>query len=691
MQDQLKTSIQYIKGIGPKLAKTFEKIGLSTVDDILYNFPRIYEDRRKIPRICEAKPDSNMIFVGDVVATKTETTRNRKKIFKAMIDDGSGVISVIWFNQPFLKASIKIGKRLFVSGKVERNNYRGDCELYCSDYEILSLTHKNNISIGRVLPIYNLTKGIQQKKIRTITYDVLSKYLKYVNEYYSADFLANNNLMGLREAIYNLHYPGSGEKYKKAKRRIVFDEFFFMQLVLAQRRYKHKKTEKGIVFDTDSPQYDRYLSSLPYSLTGAQSRVIDEIKDDMAKSHPMNRLVQGDVGSGKTEIAVASIIIAVENGYQAAMMAPTEILAEQHYKKLVKHLEPLGIRVELLVGRLKAKQKREAQELVGSNMVDVVVGTHALVQEKVSIPNLGLAVIDEQHRFGVLQRAALTRHGKSPDLVVMTATPIPRTMTLTIYGDLDKSIIDEMPPGRKEIKTYWIESASRAYEFVREKLNEGQQVYYVLPLVEESEKIDLKAATEVHKHLCEDIYPDFNIGLLHGKMKGDDKDSIMTAFRNKEIDLLVSTTVIEVGVDVPNASVMVIEHAERFGLSQLHQLRGRVGRGSLESFCVLIGKPGGQDGKKRLKVMTQTTNGFKIAEHDLELRGPGDYYGTKQSGLPSMIMADFIKDEPVLLEARKVATLIIDKDYALSLPEHQEILGVLKSRADYVVTQKAMN
>ncbi|HAR63910.1 MAG TPA: DNA helicase RecG [Candidatus Margulisbacteria bacterium] len=691
MNEKLKTSIQYIKGVGPKLAKCFEKLELYTVNDLIYFFPRSYEDRRRIPKISEAKNNETMFFVGDVIATKVETTKNRHKLFKANIHDGYGYLSVVWFNQAFLETTIMKGNRLFVSGKVEYNHYTGEYQLMCADYEILDKDMANNISLNRVVPVYNLTKGIVQKKIRMSIYSVLLGYLNYVDEFYEEAFRKQHKLMGIKEALYNLHYPKDRESYALAKRRIVFDDFFMMQLVLAKKRFLNQHREKGISFNVDSQLYVRYLDSLPYSLTNAQQRVINEIKGDMKKIHPMNRLVQGDVGSGKTEIAVAAIIVAVENGYQAALMAPTEILAEQHYKKLLKYLEPLGIKVELLIGRLKTKQKRNVLEYVASNSVDVVIGTHALIQEKVEIPNLGLAIVDEQHRFGVMQRAALKKYGKNPDLVVMTATPIPRTLSLTVYGDLDKSVIDEMPPGRKEIKTEWVTKSTQVLEFLRKKLKDGEQAYYVLPLVEESEKLDLKAAIDMHEYLKTDIYPEFPVGLIHGKMKGDEKDNVMQMFRNKEIRLLVATTVIEVGIDVPNATVMVIEHAERFGLSQLHQLRGRVGRGSLRSYCILIGNPKSEDGRKRLKVMTETTNGFKLAEFDLQLRGPGDFYGVKQSGLPTMRMADFIKDEPLLLEARKIAVDIIEIDPHLDGSEHKSIKKALERTEEYQFSKDAMN
>lgn len=687
---ELDTSLQYIKGVGPKLVNTLLKVDLKDVKDALFYFPRQYEDRRTIPKIAEAKKEDSMFFVGTVLWTKKEFTGNRKKIFKIGISDGTGDLSCIFFNQHFLSTSIKAGKKVFVKGKVEFNRFDGKYNLQVSEHEVLSKT--DNLNVGRILPVYNLTQGLVQKKIRTIVADCVRGCLASLSDYFLPDFKEQNNLITLKEAVYKMHYPKDRVDYTAARRRIVFDEFFFMQLMIAKKRYVQQKNVVGISFHKETLLYQKYLDQLPYELTNAQHRVIQEVFADMTKDKPMNRLVQGDVGSGKTEIAVAALMNAVENGYQAAFMAPTEILAWQHYEKISKLLTPLGIRVEFLAGKLKKKQKETVKDYLASNMVDVVIGTHALIQDTVSIPYLGLAIVDEQHRFGVVQRAKLASHNQSaPDILVMTATPIPRSLTLTVYGDLDKSIIDEMPPGRKKIQTYWKRSPSQVYEFIRERLKNGEQVYYVLPLVEESDKIDLKAATEVFDSFTNDIFPEHKVGLIHGKLKPRDKEAVMESFRKKEINILVATTVIEVGIDVPNASVMVIEHSERFGLSQLHQLRGRVGRGTQESFCVLVSASKSQDAKKRMEVMCGTSDGFKIAEEDLAIRGPGDYFGTKQSGVPSLIMGDIVKDEKLLVEARNVAVEMIYKDPELESGENAAIKKELTLRSEYLLGHESMN
>lgn len=689
MTDRLLTSLQYLKGVGPKLAKTFLQLELDTVRDLIYFFPRTYEDRRQIPRIAELKVNESMFFVGEVQFTKLDLTKNRFKLFKANIYDGSGSISVVWFNQPFMQKTIKQGMRLYVSGKVEYNQFEGEYQLACSDYDILD-GHNNSLILNRVVPVYNLTKGLSQKKVRQVVHFSLTTYLKDISDPYSDAFRHQHKLMRLTEAVYNMHYPKDREAFVQARKRLAFDDFFFMQLVLAKRRFLNRNREQGIAFKIDGTLYKKYLAALPYQLTNAQKQVISELGADMEKPYPMNRLVQGDVGAGKTEIAVAAMMIAFENGYQSALMAPTEILAEQHYKKLTRYLEPLGLKVELLTGRLKARQKRNVLEYAASNHAHVLIGTHALIQDGVSLPNLGLAIVDEQHRFGVMQRATLKSLGGNPDLLVMTATPIPRSLSLTVYGDLEKSILNELPPGRIPIKTLLIKNAVDIISFLRTKLMDGQQAYYVLPLVEESEKLDLKTAVDTYEHLRE-VFPEFAVGLIHGKMKPDIKDDVMQQFRTKQLQLLVATTVIEVGIDVPDATIMVIEHAERFGLAQLHQLRGRVGRGHQESFCILVGNPKSEEGKQRLKVMTQTNDGFKIAEFDLKLRGPGDFYGVKQSGLPSLTVADFVRDEPILLEARCIAGQIVEADPELALPEHASIRHVLSTRKDYQFSRDAMN
>ncbi|MBU0581353.1 MAG: ATP-dependent DNA helicase RecG, partial [Candidatus Margulisbacteria bacterium] len=506
-------------------------------------------------------------------------------------------------------------------------------------------------------------------------------------------FRKANSLLWLAKAIKELHFPDGRKAWKEAHDRIVFDEFFYLQLRAALQFQFRKKVSKGRVLNFAGELLQRWEEALPYQLTAAQKKVISEIKEDLLKEKPMNRLLQGDVGSGKTEVALFSLLVAVQTGLQAAIMAPTEILAEQHYKKISARVNPLGVQVVYRVGSMLKKEREEADEKINNGEAQIVIGTHALLQEKVKFQDLGLVVIDEQHRFGVEQRLALIQKGIVPHTLIMTATPIPRTLALTFYGDLDKSVIDELPPGRIPIATKWIRENERnkLYDFAKKEIEKGQQVYIVYPLVEESEKVDLKAATESSKYLAEQVFNGYSVRLLHGKLKNKDKDKIMQEFREGKVQVLVATTVIEVGVDVPSASIMIIEHAERFGLAQLHQLRGRVGRGQAKAYCFLMGKPKTEEGKKRLAAMVQTTDGFKLAEVDLSLRGPGEFYGFRQSGIPDLNLADLIKDEPILLKARKLAQEVAEKDRELSLPEHYELKKELKRRLGDIWKMQVLN
>ncbi len=645
--------IQYIKGVGAALAKKLQKLGLVDTKDVLAFFPTGWEDRRKIPPIAKLEIGKDQFTVGKIVQIR-ESTRGKYHLTKVLLDDGHNKIMALWFNQAYLMKLFKVGTRLFVSGKIERDPVSGTKIIKVSQHEWLE---KDNT--GRIIPIYPLTNGVYQKQLRHIVDLCLRQELKLLQEPFPPTILEAYTLLPLAKAIWYFHYPADENTYRQAKRRLVMEDFFYLQLVLAITRERNRSEDKGIAFTFKNTLSAKYFDSLPYKLTGAQSRVIAEVLEDMKCERPMNRLVQGDVGAGKTEIAMAAILMALENNYQAAIMAPTEILATQHYQKMLHYLMPLGIQVELLVGSLKAGTKARKQQLVSSGHADLVVGTHALIQEKVGYDHLGLVIIDEQHRFGVLQRRALTKKsGEVVDLLVLTATPIPRSLTLTLYGDLDKSILDELPPGRIPIKTVWIKKLDAFWmKAVRDEVAKGNQIYWVFPLVEESEKIDLRAATEGSQQIAL-MFPDVRVGLLHGKMKQREKDAVMAEFRARNLDILVATTVIEVGVDVPDATMMIIEHAERFGLSQLHQLRGRIGRRDKVSTCVLISTTRTDNSMRRLGAMVETTDGFKLAEVDLELRGPGDYFGSKQSGIPTMAVANLLKDERILLEAKKLAERI---------------------------------
>lgn len=640
MTTKLDTPVQYLKGVGPKISKLLKKLGITTVEDMIYYFPRDYEDRTRVKDVASLAPSPHEVIKGEVISINDQLTRNRFSVLKLVISDRSGSVQAVWFNQPYLARMFRKGMRLILSGKVEISSYEGVMQFIVKDFEIDTGVNP------KVVPFYPLTEGIYPKKMRSIVEKALDECLDAVEDRIPEEVRKKHKLPDLKKSIHQLHFPDDLKKVGIAHRRIAFDDFFNFFMELGRRR-KKVKAEKGIKFEIDEVKINEFKNSLPFKLTNAQERVLNDIFSDMGKDEPMNRLLQGDVGSGKTIVAAIAALVAVSNGYQAAIMAPTEILAQQHYAKVAKYLDEFKVSVELVTSNTSGKGKEQS--------ADIIIGTHALIQEKVKYKNLGLVIVDEQHRFGVLQRKALAQKGVSPDLLIMTATPIPRSLALTLYGDLDRSVIDEMPPGRTPIKTYYVTEGKRkgAYNFMREKVKEGRQVFIICPLVEESEKIDLKAAMDEAARLQNDIFPDLKVGLIHGRLPGDEKDRIMKAFKDKKIDLLVSTTVIEVGIDIPNATVMVVEHAERFGLSQLHQLRGRIGRGSEQSFCFLIGQPKTEEAKIRIKAMLDSNDGFDIAEVDLKLRGPGDFFGTKQSGLPEFRVADIIRDEQILSEARQ--------------------------------------
>jgi ATP-dependent DNA helicase RecG len=635
----------------------FKKLGVETVLDLLYFFPREYEDRRNPTPLNQLKAGDQVFFIkGEVQKVRHQQTRNRFSILKVTIADKTGQVPVVFFNQPYLASYFKPGIKLFISGKLEVNLYDGGIQLSARDYEID--TGEN----PAIVPVYPLTEGLYPKNLRNLMKRTLDAYLDQLVDEMPAEL----KLLDLQDAIQTLHFPDDLKKVEAARDRVVFEEFFIFQLGLGLRRLKVQE-EKGQALNIPDKLLRSFISDLPFELTGAQQRVLQEIQDDLRKDRPMNRLLQGDVGSGKTIIAALSALIAINDGYQAVIMAPTEILAEQHYDKLQKILPEL--KIELITGT--TQKKRKVAEFIEP---DLLIGTHALLEEKVKFRKLGLVIIDEQHRFGVLQRERLlqkglpsvasAKEGAYPHCLFMTATPIPRSLALMLYGDLDRSIIDEMPPGRTPIKTYLVPEAKRtgAYEFIRKQVEEGRQVFVVCPLVEESEKLDLKAAQEEAGKLQKEIFPELKVALIHGRMKAEDKNRIMQDFKERRVDILVSTTVIEVGIDIPNASVMVVEHAERFGLSQLHQLRGRIGRGAAQSFCFLMGDPKTVEAKQRLTAMVQTTDGFKIAETDLKLRGPGDFLGVRQAGLPEFRLADIIRDENILRSAREAAFNFIAKD-----------------------------
>ena len=682
----LETPLQFMKGVGPRRAADLQRVGLTTVEDLLYRFPIRYEDRGSFQTIASLKPGVSASIAGEVLGCGIRPTRRpRFKIFEMIVRDETGSLRAVWFNQPFLNDVFHPHQRVILFGKLELTPH--GLQLTSPQYEIVkgeepdeaAAAPEETLHTGRIVPVYEKTGTLTTKMQRTLVHQALAQLPEALPDPLPEDVRVRQQLIDRRTAIHDVHFPPEGTPVESlngfrspAQRRLIFEEFFLFQLglVLRKRAAEADRKPRSVVI-TDSVR-DAARRVLPFKLTGDQKKVIAEIVKDMERPQPMNRLLQGDVGSGKTIVALMAAVVAMENGFQVAFMAPTEILAEQHFINIRRLLESSRFRIAILTGSTPAKKRREMQAELAGGSLHMVVGTHALVEDPVGFRELGLVVIDEQHRFGVLQRATLRSKGQHPDVLVMTATPIPRTLALTTYGDLDVSIMREMPPGRFPIKTVAKPESRREeiYDFIRKQVEEGRQAYVIYPLVEESEKVDLRAATEMADHLAQDIFPDLRVALLHGRMKQDAKDRVMHAFARGEFHILVSTTVVEVGVDVSNAAVMLVEHAERFGLSQLHQLRGRVGRGPHQSFCILLYQyPISDDGRERLKALTDTTDGFLIAERDLELRGPGDFFGTRQSGLPTLRVGDIVRDHQLMEEARREAAAALDN------PAQQEMLA----------------
>ena len=692
----LETPLRVIKWVGPKFAEAIARKGVATVEDALYLLPHRYEDRRELRKVAALRPGETSVFYGEVLSADVAATKGGRRYFEAIVGDGSGSIAMKWFNfnAAFIRKSWKVGRRGIFTGEVaqfgyQREIHHPEAEWLADGEEIAEVLARDPVNFGRIVPVYPLTEGVSQKIMRKVMKEVVDGFAPSVVSLLPETIARRQELAPLADALREAHFPGNdsdaeqfGRGTTPAHRTLVFDEFFFLELGLALKR-RGVTLAPGISFSVTHRYTKPLLQLLPFAMTGAQRRVLTEIKEEMISPHPMHRLVQGDVGSGKTLVALMAALVAVENGYQTAFMAPTEILAEQHFLSIHRWCEALGVRVALLTASLKGKAKQAVLGEIASGQAQIVIGTHAVIQEKVDFHRLGLGIIDEQHRFGVAQRGILRKKGEDPDILVMTATPIPRTLAMTVYGDLSLSVIDELPPGRTPVETRicYESRRSQVYGLIREEIRKGGQAYVIYPLVEESEKLELKAATQMAEHLKNDIFPDLRIGILHGRMKPEEKEEVMRTFKSGEIQILVATTVIEVGIDVPNATIMVIEHAERFGLSQLHQLRGRVGRGSAKSRCILLttGKLS-EEGEKRLKVMTETCDGFRIAEADLEIRGPGDFLGTRQAGIPEFRVANIMRDGRVLEAARKEAFELVEKDPTLSLPEHVRLKAELLRR-----------
>lgn len=726
--------IRFAKGVGPKRAQFLEKLRVMTVEDAFWFLPWRYEDRSAITAIGELRPGTQATISGTIQSSQLRRTRRRQfTILTVAVQDETGILEAVFFNQPYLEKALKPDTHVLMSGAVSvgRQGWT-HLQMQGPQYDILDDEDEQLLHVGRIVPIYHETRGLTSRQIRRILKGLLDQYLSRLEETFPQTMRDIHHLLSLVEAVGQAHFPNHDADLEalntwttSAHRRLAFEECFLLQLALAVRQRKTKEEVPGIEFQGTNPLIIQLREQFPFQLTQAQERVIEEIRYDMASPRPMNRLVQGDVGSGKTVVALHAMLTACGSGYQAALMAPTEILAEQHYLTMQSLLDAIGVQMVLVKGGASQKERAEVLQRIKSGEAKVIIGTHALIQQEVQFVQLGLVVVDEQHKFGVLQRATLRSKGQHPDFLVMTATPIPRTLAMTAYGDLDVSVIESLPPGRKPVHTLLFRQSERkrAYKLLHDQVHQGRQAYVVYPLVEESEKVDLETAIQGAERLQAEEFPSMRVGLLHGRMKSEDKARTMAAFKKGEIQILVGTTVIEVGLDVPNATVMLIEHAERFGLAQLHQLRGRVGRGQHQSTCLLVhaavrrSKSAGREGEKakgkgqkaiqewlggypesdwlegstsdrsvtqsaqqRLQAMVVCADGFAIAEQDLRIRGPGEFLGVRQWGLPEFRVADLIRDGELFEQARKEAFELLEKDPHLTRPEHQTLTAAMLRR-----------
>lgn len=663
----LNDRITILKGIGSARAQLFEKVGVMTVYDLLTYYPRGYEDRTKIVPIYEAYDSQTVCIKATVFSAVSQRRINKTlSLYSAELADESGQLQATWFNNKYIKTSLQKGESYIFYGKIRRIGPRKTIE-----NPIFERLDKPQVVTGKIVPLYPLTEGLTQKNVQSTIAQALGAAAE-LEETLPRSLLKRYNLLPLRQAIENIHFPADFETFSRARRRLVFEELLTLSLSLAKIKQSKTACLRDSVLDTS--YLAAFTASLPYRLTNAQARVLREICADLSERRPMNRLVQGDVGSGKTAVAAAAMYTVAKNGAQAALMAPTELLARQHYDNFVKMMNG-RLKVCLLIGSMNPKEKEAAYAEIESGRADLIVGTHAMIQERVVYKDLALVVTDEQHRFGVVHRDAIAQKGNNPHVMVMSATPIPRTLALILYGDLDISIIDELPPGRKPVETYAVGEGmrKRIYAFIKKHVDNGRQAYIVCPLIEETENTDLKNVVAYTETLSKKIFPAYRIALLHSRLGAAQKDALMTAFAAGEIDILVSTTVIEVGVDVANANVMVVENAERFGLSQLHQLRGRVGRGVEQSYCILFNQTDGETAKKRMEIMCSSNDGFYISEEDLKLRGPGDFFGTKQHGIPTLKIANLFDDIDILKEVQQAAGLLCDTTLACT-PEEQAAL-----------------
>lgn len=662
---------EFTKDLNEKDIKKLHTLGINTLHDLFYYFPRAYDDRTNIMKIGDLRGEEYVVLKANLLNVTAPPTKSGVKMVKATATDGSGMLDIVWFQMPYLRKTLKPGEEYIFIGQVKRG-YR--FQMVNPEFKLSSSQRK--LAEGEILPIYSTSKTLPQNSFRKIMKPLIKKYIPLFYENIPNEILKQFGIMGRREALIQIHFPTNNKNLEEAKRRFAIEELLVLELGIIQKKFETIYDSDGRYSLPDNKALvTKYLNSLSFELTGAQKRVITEIYKDLNKGKIVNRLIQGDVGSGKTVVSIVLLLYMLANSYQGALMAPTEILAEQHYLSVKDKFEELGIRVELLTGSFTGKKKQKIIEDIKNGDVGIVIGTHALIEENVVFKKLGMIIIDEQHRFGVVQRKKLRDKGVLANLIVMSATPIPRSLALSIYGDLDVSIIDELPPGRKPIKTKWISSTSDLkimYDFIDKKLSQGRQAYFVAPLIEESEKLSAKSVEEL-KSEVEKYLPKYRIGVLHGRLKNSEKNEVMQAFKNRKYDILVATTVIEVGVDVPNSSIMVISDAQRFGLSALHQLRGRVGRGKHQSYCFLLSKTDNDTSKARLQVMEKTEDGFKIAEEDLRLRKPGEIFGTKQSGLSDLKFIDIIHDVKTIKLAKDIATNYLKKNKGQILNEYMTI------------------
>ncbi len=671
----LQKDVKYIKGVGPSRVLLLNKLGIFTLKDLITYYPRTYEDRNKPKYICECE-DGEEVLIEAIACNKMTSIRLKGKTMqKLIVRDETASATLTWFNQPYLRDKFSIGNKYKFYGKVSKK--AGKITFNSPVYD----NEEKNQNTGRIIPIYPLTYGLPQSTIRKIMEaglkDVYGNLEETLPDYITKEY----NLENINEATKHIHFPEEFKDFNIARNRLVFEELLSVQLALLQLKNNYMYEEKGIQFEKEVKISD-VINTLPFKLTNAQRRVLEEIEQDMESDKTMNRLLQGDVGSGKTVVAMCAAYKAVKSGYQAAIMAPTAILATQHLENFRNILENLGIRCELLISGITKKKKEDILQRLENGEIDILIGTHAIIEENVVFKNLGLVVTDEQHRFGVKQRTKIAEKGENPDVLVMTATPIPRTLALILYGDLDISIIDELPPNRKKIETIAVgkQMTDRINNFIKQQVKEGRQAYIVCPLVEENEEMDLKSVEKLYQTYSTEVFSEYKVEYIHGKMKPKEKDEIMEKFKNKEIDILISTTVIEVGVDVPNANIMVIENAERFGLAQLHQLRGRVGRGEYQSYCILKCEGKSENTRKRMKVMVETNDGFIISEKDLELRGSGDFFGTMQHGLPEFKIANLFEDIEMLKMVQSVAIKILEADPKLEQEKNRPLKNLIRDK-----------